>query len=306
MSDAQAAASQRRVQPSAKSSRAAPTGQTSSSRKRARTAPKKSDSQPPRARSSTPSAGPAKPDSSKKGRRQKAVPIIDVPPSSSSSADSDSDVAEPNHAGAAAFLGRHARQHTATTNSSVAPSPPSTSDAPVYLLPPAGDGEEGTYPCGSVVAAFVQVRDDSDSDQSGSDDDSGGPARGRSRGSKPNSTRLKESCYQVMIEAYSPEDRMYTVVDNDPDSDLDEPVWRVAEHKIVDFKALATLQRNVRVGERVYALFRDESDDEQTTEFYQAQVVRVLKNGVAVRFEDGDMSVVRHDEFFLASDVRHT
>ncbi|KAH6561258.1 hypothetical protein BSLG_003884 [Batrachochytrium salamandrivorans] len=154
---------------------------------------------------------------------------------------------------------------------------------------------QGKYSVGSLVAAFVLVNGDGDDD---SDDD-------MASDTMPSQERpLKESCYQVVIEAFNPADRIYTVVDPDPDSDCDQTSWNIPEHKIVDFKGLTKQQRAYTVGDRVFSLFRDnDSDNEQTTEFYQAEVVRVLTTGVAVRFEDGDTSSAAYDEIFKVDDV---
>ncbi|EGF80386.1 hypothetical protein BATDEDRAFT_24921 [Batrachochytrium dendrobatidis JAM81] len=149
---------------------------------------------------------------------------------------------------------------------------------------------KGKYRIGSVVAAFVLVEEEESDTEEGH--------------SSTNSTP-KESCYQVVIDSFDPATQRYHVVDPDPDSDCDQTAWDVLEHKIVDFKGLAKEKRSYVVGDRVYSLFRDndDSDEEQTTEFYPAEVVRVLKTGVAVRFEDGDPSVAAYDEIFKVDDI---
>ncbi|KAI8928242.1 hypothetical protein BC831DRAFT_449059 [Entophlyctis helioformis] len=81
--------------------------------------------------------------------------------------------------------------------------------------------------------------------------------------------------------------------------------WQIPRTKIVDYIGLAALSRPFTVGQKVFSLFRDSDDDdeEQTTEFYTAEVVRVLKTGVAVRFEDGDTNISKYTDIFRADDV---
>eukprot|EP00842_Homolaphlyctis_polyrhiza_P001235 jgi/Hompol1/2111/HPOL_005852-RA len=97
---------------------------------------------------------------------------------------------------------------------------------------------------------------------------------------------------------------MYNVQDLMPDSDDEEISWKVPETKIIDYLGLASLGRPVKVGDQVYALFRANAGEDETTEFYPAEVVRVLKNGVAVRFEDGDSCRADYSEFFFVEDIQ--
>ena len=159
----------------------------------------------------------------------------------------------------------------------------------------------GRYQKGQVVAAFVLVDDDED------------------EGDKAD-LQPKESCYRVVVEKYDAVNRLYVVSDRDPNVNADAQemnsimAWKVPERKIVDYKRLAA-ERTAEsestgnavycVGDHVYSLFRDDEEDgEDTSEFFQAEVVRMLKSGgIAVRFEDGDTSVAQFDEVFLHSDV---
>ncbi|KAJ3282304.1 hypothetical protein HK104_010968 [Borealophlyctis nickersoniae] len=146
--------------------------------------------------------------------------------------------------------------------------------------------EAELFPPGKTVAAFVKVVV---------------PASGSDSEQEPVE---KETCYIVEIEKYNPTTRLYTVRDPDPDPDDDTvpDVWKVPAHKIVDFRK-NSITRPFAAGDKVYSLHRANPEDEPSTEFYKATVVRVNERHVAVRYVDGDTAIMKYNELFRIADI---
>ncbi|KAI8801853.1 hypothetical protein BJ742DRAFT_568208 [Cladochytrium replicatum] len=110
----------------------------------------------------------------------------------------------------------------------------------------------------------------------------------------------RESCYTVVIKSFDKVSKLYTVRDLDPDPDNEVPTtWKVSSDKIVDFRQNKIL-KPFKKGDKVYALYRESPDDELTTEFYKAKVVKVTEKYITVNYVDGDNSVhMGFDEMFI-------
>ncbi|KAJ3119034.1 hypothetical protein HDU96_003209 [Phlyctochytrium bullatum] len=114
-------------------------------------------------------------------------------------------------------------------------------------------------------------------------------------------TMLK--CYQVKVKAVVNEDpKKYVVEDLAPDEDAEETehtTWELEEKMIFDFKGEKKLRKNMRC----FALFRNQENNDASTEFYFAHITAVHKTGVFdVEYFDRELGFGLHPDDILVVD----
>ncbi|KAI9202851.1 uncharacterized protein BJ171DRAFT_162560 [Polychytrium aggregatum] len=170
--------------------------------------------------------------------------------------------------------------YPAPASAASAPSTPTGSKTPANNIKT--EESEPVHKRGALVAAFVPIPSDEDSD-------------------------LGLKCFIVKIKRLNAEKQTYVVVDPDPEALDDgsiEDTWDVHPVSIVNYKS-NVLAELLRAGDRVYALYREAPDAPLSTEFYESTVIKISKNIVSVRYSDGDTGTVQRDELFKLSSDHH-